>query len=89
MRYFLAMTFGSSVASHGLSARIRSRTARAKMECSSPACQGHGRYGNRAVFGLARLDDGTMWPMPWAVTTLSQTDEKVVEELVCKATTES
>ncbi len=44
-----------------------------------------GRYGNLAFFGPAQLDDGTMWPMSYAITELSSADEKVIAELVRKA----
>jgi hypothetical protein len=43
-----------------------------------------GRYGNLAFFGPAQLDDGTMWPMSYAITELSSTDEKVIAQLVRK-----
>lgn len=43
------------------------------------------RYGNPAFFGPAQLDDGTMWPT-YAITELSSADEKVIAELVRKAT---
>ena len=45
-----------------------------------------GRYSTLQFFGAAQLDDGTMWPTAWAVTELSPNDEKVVAELVRKAT---
>ncbi|MBT2553018.1 DUF1801 domain-containing protein [Arthrobacter sp. ISL-5] len=44
------------------------------------------RYGNLAFFGPAQLDDGTMWPTSYAITELSSADEKVITELVRKAT---
>jgi len=44
------------------------------------------RYGNLAFFGPAQLDDGTMWPTSYAITELSSADEKVIAELVRKAT---
>ncbi|MEZ2388004.1 hypothetical protein AB6813_00410 [bacterium RCC_150] len=44
------------------------------------------RYGNLAFFGPAQLDEGTMWPTSYAITELSSADEKVVAELVKKAT---
>jgi hypothetical protein len=45
-----------------------------------------GRYANLTFFGAAQLDDGTMWPTSWAITKLSPADEKVIAELVRKAT---
>lgn len=44
------------------------------------------RYGNLAFFGPAQLDEGTMWPTSWAITELTPSDEKVIAELVRKAT---
>ncbi|WP_091564261.1 DUF1801 domain-containing protein [Arthrobacter sp. ok362] len=44
------------------------------------------RYGNLAFFGPAQLDDATMWPTSYAITELSSADEKVIAELVRKAT---
>jgi uncharacterized protein YdhG (YjbR/CyaY superfamily) len=44
------------------------------------------RYGNLAFFGPAQLDNGTMWPTSYAITELSSADEKVIAELVRKAT---
>jgi uncharacterized protein YdhG (YjbR/CyaY superfamily) len=44
------------------------------------------RYGNLAFFGAAQLDDGTMWPTSFAITEISPADEKVIAELVRKAT---
>jgi uncharacterized protein YdhG (YjbR/CyaY superfamily) len=41
-----------------------------------------------ATFGFeenARLDDGTMWPTSYAITTLSKADEAKITELVKKA----
>ncbi len=46
------------------------------------------RYGNLAFFGPAHLDEGTMWPTSWAITELSPDDEKVIEELLRKATSD-
>ncbi len=47
-----------------------------------------GRYGNLAFFGPAQLDDGTMWPTSYAITELSSADEKIITELVRKATSD-
>ena len=44
------------------------------------------RYGNLAFFGAAQLDDGTMWPTGFAITEISPSDEKLIAELVRKAT---
>lgn len=44
------------------------------------------RYGNLAFFGAAQLDDGTMWPTGFAITEISLSDEKMIAELVRKAT---
>ena len=44
------------------------------------------RYGSLAFFDVAQLDDGTMWPTGFAITTLSPADEKTIAELVKKAT---
>jgi uncharacterized protein YdhG (YjbR/CyaY superfamily) len=44
------------------------------------------RYGNLTFFGSAQLDDGTMWPTSYATTELASADEKVIAELVRKAT---
>lgn len=47
------------------------------------------KFGSRyASFGFneaARLDDGTMWPTAFAVTKLSQADEKKIAALLSKA----
>ena len=43
------------------------------------------RYGNLAFFDAARLDDGTMWPTGFAVTTIGPEDERVVADLVKRA----
>lgn len=44
------------------------------------------RYGNLAFFGAAQLDEGTMWPTSFAITEISPSDERVIAELVRKAT---
>lgn len=43
------------------------------------------RYGNLAFFDAAQLDDGTMWPTGFAVTTLAPEDEQVLAALVRRA----
>jgi uncharacterized protein YdhG (YjbR/CyaY superfamily) len=43
------------------------------------------RYGNLVFFEAARLDDGTMWPTGFAVTTIAPEDELVIASLVEKA----
>jgi uncharacterized protein YdhG (YjbR/CyaY superfamily) len=50
-----------------------------------PASKFKARY---ATFGFnedARLDDGTMWPTSWAITTLSPADEARIASLVKQA----
>lgn len=44
------------------------------------------RYGSLTFFGPAHLDEGTMWPTSWAITQIAPADERVIEELVRKAT---
>ena len=43
------------------------------------------RYGNFAFFEAAQLDDGTMWPTAFAITEISDADEKLIAKLVKKA----
>ncbi len=43
------------------------------------------RYGSLTFFGTAKLDQGTMWPVSYAITELSSADEKVIAERVRKA----
>ena len=43
------------------------------------------RYSTLGFQDTARLDDGTMWPTSYAITTLSAADEKRIAELVKKA----
>ena len=50
-----------------------------------PAAKFKARY---ATFGFnedAQLDDGTMWPTSWALTTLTPADEATIRTLVKKA----
>lgn len=43
------------------------------------------RYGNLAFFEAAQLDDGTMWGTAWAITEISEADEKRIAEIVKRA----
>ena len=43
------------------------------------------RYASIGFNDVANLDEGTMWPTSWALTTLSRADEKRIGELVKKA----
>ena len=43
------------------------------------------RYGTLGFNDVARLDDGTMWPNGFALTELSDADEKAIAALVKKA----
>jgi len=43
------------------------------------------RYAELGFNEQASLDDGTMWPVVYAITTLSRTDEKLIATLVAKA----
>ena len=43
------------------------------------------RYSTLGFQDTAQLDDGTMWPTSYAITTLSAADEKRIAELVKKA----
>jgi uncharacterized protein YdhG (YjbR/CyaY superfamily) len=50
-----------------------------------PASKFKTRYSNLGFQDAAQLDDGTMWPTSYAITTLSAADEKRIAELVKKA----
>jgi uncharacterized protein YdhG (YjbR/CyaY superfamily) len=50
-----------------------------------PASKFGNRYSNLGFNDGARLDDGTMWPTEYAITTLTDADEKLIEDLVRKA----
>lgn len=43
------------------------------------------RYSTLGFEQAAKLDEGTMWPTSYAITTLSEADEKRVIELVTRA----
>ncbi|CAN7464110.1 iron chaperone [Knoellia sp. LjRoot47] len=43
------------------------------------------RYAELGFNEQARLDDGSMWPTAYAITTLSKADEKLIATLVTKA----
>lgn len=43
------------------------------------------RYSTLGFQDTARLDDGTMWPTSYALTTLSPADEETIAELVRKS----
>jgi uncharacterized protein YdhG (YjbR/CyaY superfamily) len=43
------------------------------------------RYSELGFNEQASLDDGTMWPTVYAITTLSKADEKLIATLVTKA----
>jgi uncharacterized protein YdhG (YjbR/CyaY superfamily) len=50
-----------------------------------PASKFNSRYLTFGFEDAARLDDGTMWPTSYAITTLSKADEAKLAELVKKA----
>ncbi|MFK5634463.1 MULTISPECIES: iron chaperone [unclassified Ornithinimicrobium] len=43
------------------------------------------RYSTIGFDEAAHLDEGSMWPVSWALTTLGDTDAQMVRELVRKA----
>ena len=43
------------------------------------------RYATFGFSDSAKLDDGSMWPTSWALTTLSDADENAIAALVKKA----
>jgi uncharacterized protein YdhG (YjbR/CyaY superfamily) len=43
------------------------------------------RYATMGFSDQARLDDGNVWPTEYAITTLTQDDEKRIAELVRRA----
>jgi len=43
------------------------------------------RYATLGFNHTANLDEGTMWPTSWALTTLTREDERRIAELVRKA----
>lgn len=50
-----------------------------------PAAKFGARYATLGFNDTATLDDGTMWPTSWALTTLSAADEARITELVQRA----
>lgn len=50
-----------------------------------PAAKFGNRYSNLGFNDGARLDDGSMWPTEYAITTLTDGDVARIEELVRKA----
>lgn len=50
-----------------------------------PAQKFKTRYATFAFSDVAQLDDGTMWPNAFALTTLTAADEKKISALVKKA----
>jgi len=51
----------------------------------TPASKFNERYSTFGFNGTANLDEGTMWPTSWALTTLTREDERRIAELVRKA----
>ena len=51
----------------------------------TPASKFKERYSSFGFNAVANLDDGTMWPTSWAITTLSKADEQRIGELVRRA----
>ena len=51
----------------------------------TPAQKFNSRYATFGFNDVAHLDDGTMWPTAFALTTLTAADEKRIGELVKKA----
>lgn len=53
------------------------------------AVKNSGKFGQRYTSlefqDVARLDEGSMWPVAWAVTTLSEAGEEQVADLVRRA----
>ena len=50
-----------------------------------PASKFKGRYATFGFESEAKLDDGSMWPTAYALTKLTDADEKRISELVRKA----
>ncbi len=50
-----------------------------------PASKFKTRYATLGFQDVAQLDDGSMWPTSWAITTLSEDDEKLIAQLVRRA----
>jgi uncharacterized protein YdhG (YjbR/CyaY superfamily) len=51
-----------------------------------PAAKFKARYATLGFDERAKLDEGGMWPTSWALQELSPADEKLIAELVKKAT---
>ena len=50
-----------------------------------PAAKFKARYSTLGFNDAAALDDGTMWPVAYAITTLTPEDEERITELVRRA----
>jgi uncharacterized protein YdhG (YjbR/CyaY superfamily) len=50
-----------------------------------PAKKFDSRYATLGFNDDANLDEGSMWPTSWAITTLSAADEKLIADLVRRA----
>ena len=50
-----------------------------------PASKFKSRYATLGFNDSAKLDDGAMWPVAYAVTTLSEAAEATITELVKRA----
>lgn len=50
-----------------------------------PASKFKARYGTLGFNDTAALDDGSMWPTAFALTTLTAADEKRIAELLARA----
>ena len=50
-----------------------------------PASKFKARYSTLGFNDVANLDDGSMWPTSWALTELTDADEKAIVALVKKA----
>lgn len=51
----------------------------------SPASKFKTRYSSLGFEEAANLDDGSMWPVSFAITKLTKADEKLIAELVARA----
>ena len=60
------------------------RTARRSASSSRPR-KFKVRYSTLGFQPDAKIDDGNMWPIAWALTKLTAADEKKIAELVKKA----
>jgi uncharacterized protein YdhG (YjbR/CyaY superfamily) len=50
-----------------------------------PAAKFKSRYASFGFNDDAKLDEGSMWPVAWALTELTEADEKKIAALVRKA----